>query len=229
MLSSSVNHVDENGRITDNWDTFIKNVKSGKARKYYSIGDYIPLDLSEHGLINMEILAFNPPLVKSDFSGTPEVFLFGKELLNGSFNVPQSVTPKEFGKDNLLVFMNSTISPLIPEEINQNIESVILARDRTFYCATKFVSLSPDMFIPSGESYLEIGKITTNYIPYVFLKDWSDQRRIRYKADGTGPFHYPVLHSNKGMYSVYSPSGVIGQYGVANYAIPNSLPLGFCL
>lgn len=235
ILLPSAGHVDENGMITDSWDTFIKSVKSGKARKYYSIGDYIPLDLGEHGLINMQIILFDPMWPNEDRTGYPNVALFGKECLNDE--VTWGSLCSLDGKTNFdrnRVF-NETIYSCLPEEVKRAIVSVYKPygiRNGNHYLFGCLASPFKTWSITTG---LDIQMSLASPLDLNTMKDIVYAKRN--KADGTET--EGCLLFNEDVYSTSSSHYFIA-YGLTdsgvtvcnkwNHSSPTfGYPVGFCI
>ena len=233
MMAGNVSHVNADGMITDSWDTFINNIKKGKGPQYYNVGNYIPLDLGSHGVLNMEIIIFHPPWLLADRSGTPNVALFSKELMN------DEVSAANGHFSEVEAYMKS-VESFIPSNILQHIPQVLFPYERygangrlafgTSWC--KLWILNREMLNVSGQyNYSNNGMSGDTLLSFL---NWSASQRIKYRADGQGPKWWFVYRaSDQNRMPGYTTS--IDTSGNFNYsdtsARPSSAycPLGFCL
>lgn len=264
MLSaSSCTHVDANGMITDSWDKFISNCKKYRAQEYYEVGNYIPLDMGEHGILNMEIMAFFPPFFIYDeplYPRCPNVFLYSKELTKIKLSVPSG------SHDICPYFMinaETSLFPLIPSEVRNNIPVVL----SPFYGAGQISSSDaireygrePLYSVGAGEKYLKgrlllMSKAFTLNIKEQFeyhkvfaygegtsllrlhgfiKKDFTSSDRIKYLADGSGPYNYAtadVFQDSRSLHTSFYYYDSTGNIQYRKDSFPDIyLPLGFCL
>lgn len=246
LMTASSSHVNGDGMITDSWASFIKNVKSGKAPSVYSVGNYIPLDLGSHGLLNMEIIAFNPPWLKCDRSGTPNIALFSKELLNDTLSSLKSGDCYSGDFPKLVQWYESNIYPDIPSIIQQNIVPIIIKTD---YWNSGWVTggLNTKLFSISTTALKNFTSHTTGFSTDLssttdadaFL-DWDKTKIKKKKANGTDFISWLCMEivgfswSLGGTYFQYiAADGSTGKSRThsQNTSDSNSMgiPLGFCL
>lgn len=248
LIATQTSHVDSNGMITDSWDTFIKNVKSGNARKYYNLGNYIPLDLGTHGLLNMEIIAFDPTWLREDLEGYPNIALFSKECLNDVFT-GADIVGGDYGSGFLKPY-KVKIPTFLPDWLKSEIVPV-------YKPDGGMPSASSSMYIDTTYPAYPTWSLSHGYDVFKGLINNSsseDKRRgmldlnrfnffseNRYRANGENTPGWAILgggiDSGKS-YVYYIPNGTKPTYlpskekldGTQSYySISIGYPLGFCL
>ena len=231
-MAGNVSHVNADGMITDSWDTFINNVKKGKGPQYYNVGNYIPLDLGSHGVLNMEIIIFHPPWLLADRSGTPNVALFSKELMNDKLST-------DYAHFSEVVAYMKSVESFIPSNILQHIPQVLFPYKRygssgrlafgTSWC--KLWILNSDMLNVAGQ-YNYPGNGMSADTLFSFL-NWSASQRIKYLANGQGPRSWFVYHASDEDRQPGYTTGIdeSGEFNSSASHGPYSAycPLGFCL
>ena len=235
MMAGNVSHVNADGMITDSWDTFINNVKKGKGQQYYNLGNYIPLDLGSHGLLNMEIIAFNPMWPNEDLSALPNIALFSRELMNDEFDISeQSIQySMPFG-------LYDTYRDKIPSFLPEPVKSSIVPIWKSLYTPDRFAA-SPASLLTSTWTLshsdfcrLNFGGLDPEYYTYsggpgrlnIKLFNWSTRNKMKC-ADGFGPQLWPLLdHSGTKFPWIVTGEGEVDK--TAEF-LNVYLPLGFCL
>ena len=142
--------VDENGQIKGTWDDIIRSIEDGSYKDKYSIGNYMPLELSDGTTINMQIAAIDGDAMTG--GGKAPLTFIAKELLperhvNKTPNMSEGWPGSE-----LRSYMMSEIWPTIPEEVRNAIVSV----DKTYcdYSTGATMTNAEALWVPS---YRELG------------------------------------------------------------------------
>ena len=235
MMTANASHVNADGMITDSWDTFIKNVKKGKGPQYYNLGNYIPLDLGSHGLLNMEIIAFNPMWPNEDLSGYPNIALFSKELMNDQFDISEQSNGFHI-PNGVFDTYRDKIPSFLPEHVKSNIVPIwknLLTKKTQIPCGESLLTstwtLSQSDFYP-----LDFGPTYINYYTFVGGPgrmninqfNWSTRNKMKC-ANGSGPQRWALFDHSATEY----PWMVTAEGKVDSTAknLNVYLPLGFCL
>ena len=151
-----------NKEIADDWETIVSNIANGTTK--YVVGQYKPLNLGEHGIVNMQIVAKGAnasPL--ADGNGNASYDFVAKETLKTSQKL-SSDSNYSGGWENsdLRQYLKESIKPLIPTTIRNAIKEVA----KVSYVNTPSagdVLTADDLWIPSyreifgGESFESSG------------------------------------------------------------------------
>ena len=113
------------------WEKLFAAIDNGTYASKYALGDLFPLDLGTGGVLNMQIVAFNTDTIAGTTDKAP-VTLISKELYktNHSFNpayVSGTVGTGSIGgyaESALKAYVDSTIVPLIPQNVANRILTV---------------------------------------------------------------------------------------------------------
>ena len=155
------------------WDAVFASIDKGTYATEYAIGDMVPLDLGDEGLINMQIAAFDADDL-SDGSGKAPITWIAKELLATTHRMNPSYVENDDGtyqegtgtiggweKCEMRTYMKETIKPLIPENVRNAIKEV--TKNDTAYdtAANSFSQTSiNDVWLPN---YKEIFDSSSPY------------------------------------------------------------------
>lgn len=106
--------------IADDWSTIIASVHDGTYAGKYQVGDWKAIDLGEHGVIRMQIAAFDRDDL-ADGSGKAPITWVAQNLLAGTQTGRSYPVWSSSGDRS---YLQNTILPLIPAEIRGSIASV---------------------------------------------------------------------------------------------------------
>lgn len=104
------------------WEAVFKSIDNGTYASVYKIGDLVPLDLGDEGLVNMQIVAFDADDL-ADGSGKAPIKWISKELLAKECQM-QTEGYANWGNSKVRSYLQSTIKPLIPEIVRNRIVTV---------------------------------------------------------------------------------------------------------
>lgn len=235
MMAGNVSHVNADGMITDSWDTFINNVKKGKGQQYYNLGNYIPLDLGSHGLLNMEIIAFNPMWPNEDLSGYPNIALFSRELMNDQFDISEQSNGCNM-PNGVFDTYRDKIPSFLPEPVKSSIVPIWKNLHTTSTQESCPISLLTSTWTLSQSDFylLDFGPTYINYYTFVGgpgrlninLFNWSTRNKMKC-ANGAGPQCWALFDHSVTKYPwVVTTEGKVDKTArILNVF----LPLGFCL
>lgn len=121
---------------TYSWAGVAANIADGSYASVYKVGDLVPLDLGDEGLVNMQIAAFDADDL-ADGSGKAPISWISKELLKTSHRMNPALVTNDDGtyqegtgtiggwaKSELRTYLNGTILPMIPSDVQEMIKSV---------------------------------------------------------------------------------------------------------
>lgn len=189
--------------IEDDWDTIIAHVDDGTYRNIYKLGNYKPIDLGEHGVINMQMIAFEMD-TKENGEKAPVSWL-SKELLKISRRWNPTLTETSH---------TETRKSWIEDEENGGYKSNIYASKRGSASAT--FTLTPAI---SGEltiSYKVGGEDNSDK-----LTVYVDGSSIAYQISGDIDWRHKVIDVTAGKDVVikaqYSKDEYVNQYGDTAY------------
>ena len=150
------------------WNAVLTAVDEGVYKKYYSVGDTIPIDFGSEGIVNMQIAGFDHDSL-SDSAEKSHISFISKELL--STNKAMNYAAKSDGSGNssynaggwaysdMRTYCNNTILGLIPESVQSAIKKVSKVSDGGYYNKT-LVTTYDKIWIPS---YAEVGFSNSSY------------------------------------------------------------------
>ena len=195
------------------WDAVFASIDKGTYATEYAIGDMVPLDLGDEGLINMQIAAFDADDL-ADGSGKAPITWIAKELLESKSRM-NNTNSSNGGWEQCLMrtYLKETIKPLIPENVRNKI--AIVTKTQWFSTADwkhEDQTTEDDVWIPG---YNEMKKVYTDLFP-----DANSRIKI---SDGTKCTYH--LRDSQQTYAFYtcSSSGSFNDSNAANYAY------GICL
>lgn len=174
-----------------NWTSVFKTINEGTYAEYYSVGDTIPLDLGDEGIINMQIAAFDADDL-ADGSGKAHITWIAKEVLTTKHRMnPALVTNSDStykdctgaigGWDTceMRSYLRNTIKPLIPDAVRNAIKEVTKTQPSFTTSGVESTQTSTDdVWIPS---YAELFGASSAY--YWLFKDMN-ANRIKYDVSG---------------------------------------------
>ena len=159
------------------WDAVFASIDNGTYATEYAIGDMVPLDLGDEGLINMQIAAFDTDDL-ADGSGKAPITWIANELLATNHRMnPKLVTNDDGtyqegtgaigGWENceMRAYLKETIKPMIPINVRNNITVIkktqIFNTTRHPWDAQQQIT-EEDVWIPSSD---EFGEVYTSLFP----------------------------------------------------------------
>lgn len=110
------------------WEQVFASIEDGTYTQKYSIGDAIPMDLGDEGIVDMQIAAFDAdPL--ADGSGTAAITWVSNQILKTPKSYGSHEYTDEFAKcgwssSDLRTYLQNVIKPLIPEAVRKQIVPV---------------------------------------------------------------------------------------------------------
>lgn len=222
--------------VLDEWSLLFKAIDDGTYKEKYAIGDTIPLDLGDEGIINMQIAAFDTDTL-SDGSGTAPVSFVGKELLATSYrmNPARSGSSGAYREGTgcvggwascvLRSWLSDSILPLIPESVRSHIVTVKKTQKS---CSSSAVlggqTCSDQLWIPSKEECYS----TDNTHTYVGLFP-DAASRIKMKAGASDAlvwWNRTAVNSQAMAFGAFSAAGG-NSTSYAQYT--RGVCLGFCV
>lgn len=215
------------------WETVDYHIQQGDYATFYSVGDLIPLDLGDEGLINMQIAAFDADDLSG--GGKAHISFISKELLKTKHRWnPDLVTNDDgtyqegtgtiggWASSELRTYMSGTIMPKIPAEVRSMIKTV--AKSQPYYttAGTKDTQSTDDgVWIPSKD---EISGASSLYYP---LFKNTGNNRIKYIVGSTSAttWFLRTLEDKSYVCAVTGGGGV----NQARVETPYGIALGFCV
>lgn len=143
------------------WDAVFASIDAGTYATDYAIGDMVPLDLGNEGLINMQIAAFDTDDL-ADGSGKAPITWIAKELLATKRRFNPAVVTNDDGtcqegtgaiggweKSELRTYLNDTVKPIIPGVVLNAIKEVTKTHDAFDANKVKFTqTTNDDIWVP---------------------------------------------------------------------------------
>lgn len=206
------------------WEAVFAAIDNGTYASVYKIGDLIPLDLGDEGLVNMQIVAFDADNL-ADGSGKAPISWISKELLATPHNMNNSSASDVItGWENsqMQTYLNDTIKPLIPETVRNHIASVTKTQPaRNGTTDSYFIQTTQDeVWIPS-----EI-EITASQRYYSAFPD--EASRIKCISGSTSTDYWWLRTADRltdNVFKLVNSSGYVN----SNYGyILHYVALGFC-
>lgn len=179
------------------WSAVNAAVADGTYRDVYKLGDLVPLDLGDEGVVNMQLVAFDAD-DKADGSGKAATTWISENLLhNDTFTNPArgawdgSGYPEGTGgiggweKSRFRTYIQETIMPKIPEDVRSIIKEVTKTQNAHNTAGNAFTQTTIDSVWPP--SYREVvGTSSPCYELY-----WNNSALLlkrRVGATGTKPW-----------------------------------------
>lgn len=134
------------------WAAVFKAIDDGTYKEKYSIGDTVPLDLGEEGVVDMQIVAFDADELADGSGYAPITWISKQTILSDHRMNPQrsgnSGNYKEgtgaiggWEKTEMRIWLSESVFPLIPNKVRHAIRGVI-----------KY----SDIYIPTGQSMKDV-------------------------------------------------------------------------
>lgn len=223
------------------WNTLNYHIEQGDYATFYSVGDTIPLDLGDEGVVNMQVAAFDTDDL-ADGLGKAHISFVAKELLATNHRMNPSRTANDDGtyqegtgaiggweKTEMRTYLNDTILPLIPESVSKLIKPVTKYSDgyNTAGTAVDSMATTDSVWIPSyREIYGGTGYETTG-VTYTGLFD-SNSKRIkkRYNASSADIWWLRSAGSGASFRCVGTGGSGSGDYAAGG---TYGVALGFCV
>lgn len=242
--ASQIRAIEDYPEVCDpySWVAVAKAIEAGTYATVYKIGDLVPLDLGTEGVVNMQIAAFDADEL-ADGSGYAPISWVSKELLKTSHRMnPELVTNDDgtyqegtgsiggWAKCEMRTYLNDTIKPLIPSDVQVMIKPVTKNSDiyDTSGAMVDSIASADTVWIPSarevagGTSYESTGAIYSA----LFADNTS---RIKIKTGGTSGNEWPLRSAASGYNRQFvscSYQGKVGRCLASDTAL--SIALGFC-
>lgn len=200
-----------------NWEAVQASIEAGDYATKYSVGDTVPLDLGDEGIINMQIAGFDTETL-ADGTGKAAITWFGLELLANTtiMNYMTKGTNGGWGECKARTYLTDTVQPLIPEEVQSMIKTVVKTQAATDTSDALFTQTTNDaLWIPSTDevSYDNTGKYPQLFSAYADRKkvlsgtttntDWW----LRDASSGDA-YHYIKATGVQGYITVYRNYGI---------------------
>lgn len=210
------------------WTEVFGYIADGTYKGNLSIGDTVPLDLGDEGVVNMQIIAFDTDDL-ADGSGKAPITWLSKELLasNRQMNPERSGGTTGTGgiggweNCSMRTYLSGTLKPNIPELVRNAIKEVSKTHQSSnMYGALATQTTTDAVWIPSqdemyGESSLYFG----------MFQDTSSLRIKMKSGDTTGAYWYLRDSANSNSFQCVAVSGsIITAYAYTKYGVA----LGFC-
>lgn len=143
------------------WAAVFKAIADGTYKEKYSIGDTVPLDLGEEGLLDMQIVDFDADEL-ADGSGYAPITWISKQLLKN----PHRMNPERSGSagnyaegtgtiggwtnSELRTYLKRTIEPMIENSVRRSIKAVQKSQNAYDINGSVFTQTTEDsVWIPS--------------------------------------------------------------------------------
>jgi len=216
------------------WESVFRAIDSGTYASVYKVGDMVPLDLGDEGIVNMQIAGIDVD-DKADGSGKAPITWISKELLNtGQRWNPDLVTndgTRQEGtgavggweKSELRAYMQDTIKPIIPETVRNRLVSVSKTQLAYDTAGTQFTqTTADDVWVPSNA---ELFGGSSLYYP---LFEDSNEKRIKCKVGKSSGSDWWLRDGSNVSYALCTTKyGAINYYAFS-YVKATALALGFC-
>lgn len=200
--------------ITDSWSEIFANEANGTYSTKYSVGDTKLIDLGTEGQVLMQIVAMNTDLLASDNTKKAPITWISKQLLKTSHKMHSTTSNylSDWSNCEMRTYLKSTIYPLIPQEIRNNIKEVTkYTNKRTGSTTYTTVSSTEDIWLPS---YREVSNNTS----------YCETSGVQYNSiftDNTSRLKHKVGESNTAWWT-RSASGYSGSSGSYFFAYVDS-------
>ena len=137
--ASQIRAIEDYPEVCDpySWPVVAMKIADGTYATFYKVGDLVPLDLGDEGLINMQIAAFDADDL-ADGSGKAPISWISKELLKTSKRMNVSLSGNStdgytegtgsvggWEHCEMRTYMQDTIRPLIPADVLAMIKPVV--------------------------------------------------------------------------------------------------------
>lgn len=221
------------------WESVAANIADGSYASVYKVGDLVPLDMGSEGMINMQIAAIDTDDL-ADGSGKAPITWIGKELLKTSHRMNPAIVTNDDGtyqegtggvggweKSEMRTYLNDTIMPLIPTDVQAMIKPVTKYSDSydTTGAAVDSAVTTDSVWIPSyreiygGTGNETIGAVYTGH----FINNTTC---IKYKVGSSSASGW-WLRSARNTINFYSTTSG-GGYSYTPARNSSDIALGFC-
>ena len=155
------------------WDAVFASIDKGTYATEYAIGDMVPLDLGDEGLINMQIAAFDTDDL-ADGSGKAPITWIAKELLATMHRMHDGTSLTDYwAASEMRSYLKSTIKPMIPELVRNAIVEI----KKLNHTASGEAYETEDVWIPKFYGELCTGRDIAKYLT-LFPDDGSRKKCI---------------------------------------------------
>lgn len=203
------------------WEAVFASINAGTYATDYSIGDTVPLNLGSEGIINMQIVAFDADDL-ADGSGKAPITWISKELLKTKRRMNPEVSDKTEGtgsiggweKSEMRVYLNETISPLIPDVVRGSIKEV--TKEHYVYdSGFGYQTTIDDVWLPD---YREMENADSPYAG-IFPDNTSRKKSVVGTTSYDAWWTRSANISKSDFYSVQSNGNVINRTATLSYGV----------
>ena len=222
--------------ITDSWDTIIANVGNGTAVTKYKPGNYKPLELGTEGTVNMQIIGKQVDNLADD-SGTAALTWLSIETLKTAHRMNPARAGESgnytegtgtvggWEKSEMRTYLNDTIKPLIPANVQAAIKAVHKTHPAYDSAGSQFTQTTDDeVWLPSYNEMVASSSSTNQPRYKTVFPDAESRKKTAIGATSASPWW---LRSASNGISFY----VVNSSGGASSYFPNEsrgVALGFC-
>lgn len=215
------------------WAGVAANIADGSYASVYKMGDLVPLDLGDEGLVNMQIVGIDVDDL-ADGSGKAPISWISKGILKTRLRMNPPLVTNDDGThqqstgsiggwemSEMRTYLNDTVLPLIPKDVQAMLKTVIKYSDiyDTSEAAVDSIATEDSVWIPScreifgGTKYETKGAMYNDIFPDAASrkKEYSWWLRTAYDTE----FKFAFINTYGNLFGAESKL----DYGIA---------LGFC-
>jgi hypothetical protein len=223
------------------WDDVIAATKNGKY-KDFEIGATKELDLGAEGIVHMQIVGIDVDDL-ADGSGKAPLTFISKELLNTSHRMNPARTPSSapyeegtgtiggWEKSEMRTYLNTTIKPLIPQSVIENIKAVTKYSVICNPAGTRVNNIPSEdsVWVPSAHEMFDsaLTQIETTGPRYSEVFSLDESRKKAVVGEMSDSVYWIRSAYNSGSFYAVKVTGGSGAYSSDNSSV--HIPLGFCL
>lgn len=202
------------------WEAVAAACADGTYKDVYAIGDFVPIDLGDYGVHDMQIVAFDAD-TKPDGAKAAITWMSQDVIVKRAMNSTADNT-NGWAASEMRTWLQTDFYDILPSEVKSSIVTV----NKTYYDYTSasMLTCEDNVWIPSSREMVDVNGFETSGATYTGYFT-NDATRVKRYGNNPSVYWLRSASSRNDLFRSVSLSGS-SHHGPAN--IDNGVVLGFC-